>query len=893
MCGKKRNRSLNNAVTMGDNSGEANSSTGAVANCVHPCTLLCHPGPCPPCEAMVTRDCDCGKQTITVRCDKAVIKCDQVCGRELSCKKHKCEKTCHRGSCGDCTETVEVNCFCGKNKATRVCSEFIEQYSCKEVCDKSLNCGNHKCEKVCHSGECAKCETSLAVIQTCPCGKFPVSVFGERLSCLDKVPTCGNICGKVLRCGPTQQRHRCQLVCHTGPCPLCPLDTQSQCRCGANTVTVKCQQIIANDGDILCTRVCKRKLHCNKHQCRRVCCVESEAQGHVCSATCNRLLSCGVHQCQENCHRGNCDRCWQFGFDDLSCHCGRSSIPAPVACGTDPPTCDFPCMRPHPCGHAPQHTCHSEEKCPPCPVLIEAPCVGGHQMMRSVPCYIGSMSCGRPCNKGLPSCDHLCTQTCHSGSCLKDNESCQQKCQVRRMGCGHACNETCHYGSGDCPPSPCKQLVPVSCVCNRVKGQLPCNEYVQRSKGSLLESAMNAMNINSDSRGQPSDGSCYTLPCKDSCKRDAWLQRLDDAFGPIGSSSLVVPYTDFLIQMGMTGGYAEFIYELEKTCFNLVQSCVDTGLRQQFPFKPMSSTKRRIIHELAEYYGLESQAYDEEPMKHVVIFGYRNRVKIPDSSLTSVIAKRIKENSKQQPAPGVISIPRSNTAGSLSSFPAPSRPPWGPPRDDTRTTGYSNQQDSDGWTVVGSAQFTQSAGSIGQPKSNNTRQINDIHQSFPLGTATNWASNFAIPGQQSSQNITAHPTSNINWPIAALESVAGPEGQISSHHQSQNSQWAHLNSQWGSQNLQINFQNVHSPSNYEPDWTHADSRGAGIMQANSFQFTHGVGEEEPEPGLVSLGPVRSMRSNATSVSSNATINNHLQAETNMNNRYMLIDHFDS
>ena len=37
----------------------------------------------------------------------------------------------------------------------------------------------------------------------------------------------------------------------------------------------------------------------------------------------------------------------------------------------------------------------------------------------------------------------------------------------------------------------------------------------------------------------------------------------------------------------------------------------------------MNATKRRIVHELADFYGLDSQSYDEEPMKHVVVFGYR------------------------------------------------------------------------------------------------------------------------------------------------------------------------------------------------------------------------------------------------------------------------------
>ena len=128
------------------------------SNCVHPCTLLCHPGPCPPCVAMLTKLCDCGKESKSLRCDKAsVIKCDQVssssaasqqgrnihalgtslilkvCGKLLRCKKHKCGKTCHAGACDDCEEIVEVECFCGKDKSVQPCAEVISQYSCKQV----------------------------------------------------------------------------------------------------------------------------------------------------------------------------------------------------------------------------------------------------------------------------------------------------------------------------------------------------------------------------------------------------------------------------------------------------------------------------------------------------------------------------------------------------------------------------------------------------------------------------------------------------------------------------------------------------------------------------------------------------------------------------------------
>ena len=65
----------------------------------------------------------------------------------------------------------------------------------------------------------------------------------------------------------------------------------------------------------------------------------------------------------------------------------------------------------------------------------------------------------------------------------------------------------------------------------------------------LLQSAMSGLSVSSEGNRASSSTICYQLPCKDSCKRDAWLRKLDDAFGPI-ENNMVVPYTDNLIQTG-------------------------------------------------------------------------------------------------------------------------------------------------------------------------------------------------------------------------------------------------------------------------------------------------------------------------------------------------------
>lgn len=74
------------------------------------------------------------------------------------------------------------------------------EFSCDKKCAKRLSCGNHDCEKICHGGDCGPCSKSPELLNTCACGKKPMEDL--RSSCLDPVMTCGEVCGRTLKCGP-------------------------------------------------------------------------------------------------------------------------------------------------------------------------------------------------------------------------------------------------------------------------------------------------------------------------------------------------------------------------------------------------------------------------------------------------------------------------------------------------------------------------------------------------------------------------------------------------------------------------------------------------------------------------------------------------------------------
>lgn len=118
-----------------------------------------------------------------------------VCKKLLECTLHRCSLKCHEGACPPCSETLKQECFCGKvGRKIRCSSEFkgITKYSCGEVCEKELLCGNHKCSKICHDGDCELCANAPEQVKYCPCGKMKLEE-GIRSSCCDPIPCCDEV----------------------------------------------------------------------------------------------------------------------------------------------------------------------------------------------------------------------------------------------------------------------------------------------------------------------------------------------------------------------------------------------------------------------------------------------------------------------------------------------------------------------------------------------------------------------------------------------------------------------------------------------------------------------------------------------------------------------------
>uniref|UniRef100_A0A9J7WU65 Transcriptional repressor NF-X1 n=1 Tax=Cyprinus carpio carpio TaxID=630221 RepID=A0A9J7WU65_CYPCA len=655
-CGKVTNPEFQRTEiphSCGDMCGKKRSG----GECNHPCNILCHPGPCPQCPAFITKSCICGRMRKQVRCSQAgPLLCEDVCGALLNCSEHFCAQVCHSGPCQPCQLRVQQACFCGVTFREVACGTDREKFdgsgyfTCCKPCGKMLDCQSHRCQQLCHPGQCQSCPLSPKLVRSCSCGQTPLSKllelgYTERKTCTDPIPSCGKTCNKPLPCGDGDSVHLCEKLCHEDSCGPCSLTSSIKCRCGSNSKEVPCAAIqTEQDMVFTCEKRCSKKRSCGRHKCGELCCVDVE---HKCSMICGYKLNCGLHRCQDLCHRGNCQPCWQTSFDELACYCGETVLFPPIPCGTRPPECKNLCTRSHDCDHPVFHSCHSEERCPPCTYLTKKWCMGNHEQRSNIPCHLQDISCGLVCDKLLPCGSHHCKKICHRGECQAEGE-CKQPCTHPRASCGHPCAAPCHPGT-PCPPSICSAKMALQCDCGRKKETVPCADAAssyQRYAAIAVASKLSDMQL-----GESVDIGQLTkkeqrkarLECDQECatlernRRLAEALQIDQSVDTFNKSA-TSKYSDSLKEDARKD--FKFVSEIEEEIKNLVE-LANKGKqpKRSHCFPPMKREHRRIIHELAEAYGVESVSYDSEPKRNVVITAIRGKSVCPNTSLAALIER--------------------------------------------------------------------------------------------------------------------------------------------------------------------------------------------------------------------------------------------------------------
>ncbi|KIL58249.1 hypothetical protein M378DRAFT_27649 [Amanita muscaria Koide BX008] len=671
------------------------------SGCGHPCPILCHPGPCPPCQVTTQLPCPCPRgKVVTFRCgdefsagkgkgkgvistregqrSTTVVSCGSVCGRSLDCGTHSCEKICHPDPCNPCEAKEEVTCYCGKAKkkvrcgeghgvfsSIRVtegkdagsCFDWMGRFECEQTCDRLFDCGIHRCQNVCHRQlmDASPCPFSPSKITHCPCGKHPIGSptyprFPARKRCTDPIPTCESTCDKVHDlCG-----HSCTVKCHVGSCPPCSVPMIRPCRCGMTTREIKCSDLLSKDSngekEILCDRPCAVLRACGKHECRRLCCPLSslafgkgkKGRAAVVDPTAAAGIGeeeGGLHECDLVCGK-------MLSCGNHTCEKRDHKGPCPSCLRSSFEEAICPCGRtiiepPIPCGTK----VHCSYQCPRIP-----PC--GHPPI-SHSCHEEPATC--------PPCVYLTTKLCACGkkeivnvkcSLEREKVSCATTCG-RLLSCGfHRCQRLCHAGDCGACTTPCgkdrKLCLPSHHPCTRAchapsacPEDDPCQAVITLtcSCGRLTQAARCGRNIVSSSSTNASDpASRPLLKCITQCEVAKRNARLAEALGITAESR----------ERATKGMAGPVVYPDEVVAFAkedpkfvlLVEKTFAEFVasnKRSQVLPHMPIEKRKFVHSMASVYRFDAQTVDQEPVRSVQIMR-RVDTRVPDPLLSAHVA---------------------------------------------------------------------------------------------------------------------------------------------------------------------------------------------------------------------------------------------------------------
>lgn len=401
-------------------------------------------------------------------------RCNTVCHKLLNCGVHRCEEICH-GECAKCPVVVtSVACSCGAEKKDVLCGHPAKAFTCGKSSSVAMDCGVHNFERICGDLNRA-CPLSPNQQGTrCACRQHTVSPNQLRVTCSDPISRCDKTCTRTLACGHTTELP-CMFESEIASF-RCSVAVSQSCRCGKAKRTVPCYQ--ASQDEFTCTQPCRTWKTCTKCKCDHICCPDMGrrdygAESHICFRICGKHLNCGIHRCDEIHHLGNCGKCRVIVREPLNCNCGKTVVNPPFSCGTTAPVCRQICNKELPCGHRDLSMCHTDINCAPCTILVSKPCAGGHQTLHQIPCYAENVSCNLRCGKLLSCGRHMDKTTCHAGDC----QPCAQECGDPLPFCEHVCLRPCNHSLPACGDEPCKARVLVTCQCGLRTEEVQCRSW--------------------------------------------------------------------------------------------------------------------------------------------------------------------------------------------------------------------------------------------------------------------------------------------------------------------------------------------------------------------------------------------------------------------------------
>ncbi|OBT62918.1 hypothetical protein VE03_07891 [Pseudogymnoascus sp. 23342-1-I1] len=593
--------------------GQTCGKPRAPRNCPHPCDLMCHAGPCPPCPHMgPIQACFCGKDEVSKRCIDTHYdsgwSCGKKCGDMMPCGEHECEKGCHEGLCGSCEVLVESRCYCGKVEKMVPCSDrgdekdssivkednevdsWTGSFECGNVCKRSYDCGSHFCEKSCHeqTADVPHCPLSPDVITHCPCGKSTLKDLDcMRASCEEPIPHCQKLCLKQLACG-----HECQQKCHEGECMPCLKVVPIICRCGRTTSSTICHQGMEHLPQ--CMRICKVALNCGRHECGEHCCPGEKPAGERIAAKRKQKVSRGTTEDFEAEHI--CTR--NYATVVHAAPAGKPSLMRSLATAAEL------------CFTHRSHAALSR-------LLVHTNAIGArHAAIQQS--TINATAMESPAPSARTSCRR---HACAARKFLKTNRAGPPRYPVDRPV------DIAFVAASTPARSHATELVTakviITCACQHLKQEVRC----LATKATPVTERK-------------------TLACDDECLRLQRNAKLAAALNiPSDHTDDHIPYSTATLDYFK--GSPKWCQTQERE-FRVFAADTTT---KQFRFKPMSAAQRAFLHSLAEDFALDTESVDPEPHRHVVLFKAPRFASAPMKTLSQCLKLRpVVEAPKNAPA---------------------------------------------------------------------------------------------------------------------------------------------------------------------------------------------------------------------------------------------------
>lgn len=331
-CGKTPFESLKRTKCT-DPMPACDNVCGKKLSCGCTCLMKCHEGPCE-CFNFIETKCECQANSFIVPCKALqsgfMPRCLRKCSAPLSCRQH-----IHRERCCPFEQVAlkrerEIK----KQLRNRMRTNFDDQvltmepvHICTRPCNQLKSCGLHRCDALCHSGPCGVCYESSNDDLVCHCGK---TVIPAPVRCGTKIE-CHEQCVREKPCGHPQEPHECHD--DNKSCPRCTTLVTKKCNCGEKEI----KKVMCSISNVSCGKICSTKKDCG-HPCNRACSQECTKGNHApvntCHSLCRKIRKSCPHICVRKCHYAFSSACDSFKCSQpvqVSCGCGR--IAKEVPCG--------------------------------------------------------------------------------------------------------------------------------------------------------------------------------------------------------------------------------------------------------------------------------------------------------------------------------------------------------------------------------------------------------------------------------------------------------------------------------------------------------------------------------------------------------------------------------